>query len=94
MRVSTFIFSALLSTSVRSLARVVKCTVLLTNISGANDSYSEYLVEILIMIMILCIVDFPVVNAIYAEFFPSEPPARATFAVTALPANALVESNQ
>lgn len=36
--------------------------------------------------------DFPAVNAIYAEYFPTEPPARATFAVTALPAGALIES--
>eukprot|EP00602_Paraphysomonas_sp_CaronLab_P004155 CAMPEP_0185025612 /NCGR_PEP_ID=MMETSP1103-20130426/8504_1 /TAXON_ID=36769 /ORGANISM="Paraphysomonas bandaiensis, Strain Caron Lab Isolate" /LENGTH=128 /DNA_ID=CAMNT_0027558855 /DNA_START=36 /DNA_END=422 /DNA_ORIENTATION=- len=31
------------------------------------------------------------VNAVYGEFFPSEPPARAAFAVSALPAGALVE---
>ena len=36
--------------------------------------------------------DFPAVNAIYAEYFPADPPARATFAVTALPVGALVES--
>ena len=33
---------------------------------------------------------FAEVNAIYSEFFPSEPPARATFAVLGLPAGALV----
>lgn len=31
------------------------------------------------------------VNAIYAEFFPSEPPARMTYAVAGLPLGALVE---
>lgn len=35
--------------------------------------------------------DFPKMNAIYAEFFPSEPPARSTFAVAGLPKNAIVE---
>lgn len=34
---------------------------------------------------------FAEVNAIYAEYFPTNPPARATFAVLGLPANALVE---
>jgi 2-iminobutanoate/2-iminopropanoate deaminase len=35
--------------------------------------------------------DFPKMNAIYAEFFPSNPPARSTFAVAGLPKNAQVE---
>lgn len=34
---------------------------------------------------------FSEVNAIYAEYFPTNPPARATFAVLGLPKNALVE---
>jgi len=34
---------------------------------------------------------FPEVNAAYAEYFPSEPPARSTIAVTALPLGARVE---
>ena len=34
---------------------------------------------------------FGEVNAIYGEYFPEEPPARATFAVLGLPAGALVE---
>lgn len=34
---------------------------------------------------------FAEVNGIYAEFFPENPPARATFAVAGLPLNALVE---
>lgn len=51
-----------------SMSRVVKCTVLLADIST-----------------------FAEVNAIYAEYFPENPPARACFAVLALPAGALVE---
>lgn len=35
--------------------------------------------------------DFATVNSIYAEYFPEEPPARMTYAVAGLPANALVE---
>lgn len=34
---------------------------------------------------------FAEVNAIYGEYFPQDPPARATFAVLGLPAGALVE---
>jgi 2-iminobutanoate/2-iminopropanoate deaminase len=35
--------------------------------------------------------DFQKVNAIYETFFPSNPPARATFAVAGLPKDARVE---
>jgi 2-iminobutanoate/2-iminopropanoate deaminase len=35
--------------------------------------------------------DFPKMNAIYAEFFPENPPARSTVQVAALPKNGLVE---
>ncbi len=35
--------------------------------------------------------DFAKVNAIYAELFPSEPPARSCVEVSALPSGALVE---
>ena len=35
--------------------------------------------------------DFGRVNAIYAEFFPAEPPARSAFQVAALPRQGLVE---
>jgi len=37
------------------------------------------------------IADFPKMNAVYAEFFPKEPPARSTVQVTALPKYGLVE---
>ncbi len=36
-------------------------------------------------------VDFAKMNAVYAEFFPSEPPARSTVQVAALPKAAAVE---
>jgi 2-iminobutanoate/2-iminopropanoate deaminase len=35
--------------------------------------------------------DFPKMNAIYAEYFGENPPARSTVAVAALPKGALVE---
>jgi 2-iminobutanoate/2-iminopropanoate deaminase len=35
--------------------------------------------------------DFAAMNAVYAEFFPQEPPARSAVQVTALPRGALVE---
>jgi len=35
--------------------------------------------------------DFSKVNAIYGKYFKSDPPARATYAVNALPKDALVE---
>ncbi len=35
--------------------------------------------------------DFQAMNAAYAEFFPSEPPARSTIQVAALPGGARVE---
>ena len=34
---------------------------------------------------------YPAVNAIYAEYFPVNPPARAAFAVAGLPAGGLIE---
>jgi len=34
---------------------------------------------------------FPVMNRVYAEFFPHEPPARSTIQVVALPGGAAVE---
>ena len=35
--------------------------------------------------------DFPLVNEVYAQFFPENPPARSCFAVKALPLGAKVE---
>jgi len=35
--------------------------------------------------------DFPKMNAVYAEFFPENPPARSTVQVAALPKGALIE---
>ena len=35
--------------------------------------------------------DFPAMNKVYAEFFPTDPPARTTVVAAALPLGALVE---
>jgi 2-iminobutanoate/2-iminopropanoate deaminase len=35
--------------------------------------------------------DFAAMNAVYAEFFPANPPARSTIAVAALPKGAMIE---
>ena len=35
--------------------------------------------------------DFPKMNAVYAEFFPDNPPARSTVQVAALPKDGCVE---
>lgn len=35
--------------------------------------------------------DFPKMNAVYAEFFPENPPARSTVQVAALPKGAMIE---
>ena len=35
--------------------------------------------------------DFPIVNEIYAGFFPDEPPARSTIEASVLPKNSLIE---
>lgn len=35
--------------------------------------------------------DFSVVNDVYAEFFPNDPPARSTVEVSVLPKGALIE---
>jgi 2-iminobutanoate/2-iminopropanoate deaminase len=42
-------------------------------------------------ILLTDIDDFAAVNSVYATFFPDDPPARATFAVTALPRGAKIE---
>lgn len=42
-------------------------------------------------VLVASMADFAKVNAIYSEYFPENPPARACFAVLELPAKALVE---
>lgn len=58
----------IIESSGSSLAHVVKCTVLLTDMAHFSE-----------------------LNAVYAEYFPENSPARMTYAVAGLPAGALVE---
>ncbi|MBN1563077.1 MAG: reactive intermediate/imine deaminase [Anaerolineae bacterium] len=60
--------SVILDAAGTDMAHVVKCTVLLADISTFGE-----------------------MNEVYGSFFPTEPPARAAFAVKDLPLGALVE---
>ncbi len=42
-------------------------------------------------ILLADIIDFPKVNEIYSQYFSNDFPARATYAVAALPKEALIE---
>jgi len=57
-------------------------------LKAANSSFDKVVKT---TILLKDIADFPKVNAVYGRFFPNEPPARATYAVAALPKNGLVE---
>jgi 2-iminobutanoate/2-iminopropanoate deaminase len=64
----------------------------LTNISNvlqAADSELGLVVKTTVFLKNMS--DFPRMNAIYAEFFSTQPPARTTIAAAELPLNALVE---
>ncbi len=64
----------------------------LTNIKHvleASDSDLNYVVKTTVFLKDMN--DFPKMNAIYAEFFQKDPPARSTVAVAGLPKGALVE---
>ncbi len=59
------------------------------NVLEAADSGMAHVVKTTVFLIDMS--DFPKMNAIYAEFFPKEPPARSTVAVAALPKAARVE---
>jgi 2-iminobutanoate/2-iminopropanoate deaminase len=61
----------------------------LKNILEASGSSLEHVVKITVFLQDMA--DFPKMNAIYAEYFPENPPARSTVQVAALPKGALVE---
>ncbi len=66
-----------------------KCLENMSEILKAANSDMSKVVKT--TILLADIADFPKVNAVYAEFFKAPYPARATFAVKALPLGALVE---
>src|SRR5688572_33147446 len=55
----------------------------------ASGSGLEHVVKTLVFLQDMA--DFPKMNAIYAEYFPENPPARSTVQVAALPKGALIE---
>ncbi len=59
------------------------------NVLEASDSGLGYVVKTTVFLIDMN--EFAKMNAIYAEFFPKDPPARSTVAVAALPKGALVE---
>ncbi len=64
----------------------------LTNIKNVLEAAGSGMDHVLkTTVFLIDMNDFPKMNAIYAEFFPRNPPARSTVAVAALPKAALVE---
>jgi 2-iminobutanoate/2-iminopropanoate deaminase len=61
----------------------------LKNVLEASGSSLSLVVKTTVFLRDMA--DFPKMNAIYAEFFPKNPPARSTIAVAGLPKNAQVE---
>ncbi|GAB4457609.1 MAG: RidA family protein [Anaerolineales bacterium] len=61
----------------------------LKHVLEAADSGLNFVVKTTVFLQSMD--DFAAMNAVYAEFFPENPPARSTVAVAALPKDALVE---
>ena len=61
----------------------------LKHILEAADSGLNFVVKSLVFLQDMN--DFAKMNAVYAEFFPENPPARSTIQAAALPKGALVE---
>ena len=61
----------------------------LKQVLEAANSGLNYVVKTTVFLRDMA--DFPKMNAIYAEFFPKNPPARSTVAVAALPKGVAVE---
>lgn len=64
----------------------------LTNLSNVLEAAGSSLSRVMKTTVFLAnFADFQAMNAVYAEFFPDQPPARSTIQAAALPAGALVE---
>lgn len=61
----------------------------LKHVLEAADSGLKFVIKTTVFLQDMN--DFAAMNAIYAEFFPENPPARSTVAVAGLPKGALVE---
>lgn len=82
----------------REIGRIVEGGVVaqarqvLTNMKNIIEAAGSDLTKVVkCTVLLVDIAHFAEVNAVYAEFFTENPPARACFAVVALPAGALVE---
>jgi len=64
----------------------------LTNLKHVlEDAGSALELAVKTTVFLADMADFPVMNGVYAEFFPGQPPARTTVAAAGLPKGALVE---
>ncbi len=64
----------------------------LTNMAAVLEAAGSSLSHVIkTTVFLQDIRDFAAMNAVYAEFFPAEPPARSAVQVAALPLGALVE---
>lgn len=64
----------------------------LTNIQNVLEASGSDMAHVLkTTVYLRDMADFARMNAVYAEFFPANPPARTTVAVSGLPKDALVE---
>jgi 2-iminobutanoate/2-iminopropanoate deaminase len=64
----------------------------LTNLSAVLEAASSSLARVVkTTVFLKDMGQFQAMNAVYAEFFASDPPARSTIEVAALPLDALVE---
>ena len=70
-------------------AMTVRCLENIKAILHAAGSDMQHIVKTTIFLADMD--DFPVVNAAYANYFESDPPARSTVAVATLPLNAQIE---
>ncbi len=61
----------------------------LKHVLESADSGLNFVVKVLVFLQDMN--DFAKMNAVYAEFFPENPPARSTVQVAGLPKGALVE---
>lgn len=70
-------------------AQTRQCLMNIQHVLAAAGSEMERVVKTTVFLKDMN--DFPKMNAIYAEFFPENPPARSTIAVAELPKGGLVE---
>jgi len=64
----------------------------LTNLSGTLRAGGTLLTQVVkTTVFLVDLGQFAAMNAVYAEFFPQDPPARSTIQVGALPGGAAVE---